>query len=135
MKHARRSEARARWARVANGDAGDAEHQRWLRETAAAILEADNLPDPDGKERPARVMRAAGLAGRKGGTGPDYQTIRALEMLTGPEGGEVGAHAIRVLAMIATGDQDWLKPGVKDTPKDEVRTALLLAGMRPANAS
>lgn len=54
-----RTEARALWQRVADGDT-DADLLRWLHATAARLLDAD---DSGAAARPDAIVRACGLAG------------------------------------------------------------------------
>ncbi len=119
MKRAGRAEARKRWAQVAAGQLDDPATRDWLQTVAAAILRADDEPDPTGKERPGRIVTAAGLAGRKKDTGVDAAALVALDRMQAEPGGNAAA---RTLAMIATRDPRWQDPHHRTA-----REALLVA--------
>lgn len=105
MKRAGRADARQMWSQVADGELDDPDTRAWLQGVAAAILRADDDPDPTGKERPGRVLVAAGLAGRKQDTGRNYAAMRALEVLKNAPAFET---MVRCLAAQSTGDLRWL---------------------------
>ncbi len=117
----RRSESRARWQQVADGELEN-DLQEWLRDTARALLAADDLP---AKKRRDGIVKALGLQYRQNPHAHVADTVNVmLSFSIIGENGQARAprHGEKTRAMIAAArhaDPSW-----EDLTEDKVRKRL-----------
>ena len=109
-----REAARGFFAAIARGDPLDAETLFWLRGIAAAVLEADDSVDR--KRRPARIVEALGLSGRRNRDEQKQELIREETRADGFTD-EIGTHRTQHTRIAETATKRGLFHKDKE-PKD-----------------